>query len=561
MHPGVIKSGLGSLFKPAPAPAPAPARSPLSEQGTSGPNILAASPLPDTFVQSQPADPNFNPAFPNDVRLPARTGWSNALHFIRKHSGNLKESTTQLLKSHYQFGSCLSDFEGLKVRYCRIRMLEEEDGKKRQSVIDNPSVPPRVRFINYYTASTGRPKKPRSLPERSASDAPSRGSGFLEPENETPNQESLREVTPDEDDAISISSSSLSTLDELDSLDPVPSDDTVTNTVASCSPSASQMSFASFTAQPPVAPGPAPSVSDFPDDPRAYRMSLHAHFREVKSYAHAYKAYQKAHLANQAANATISIVQQKAALETAKEHSKEEIEQRKEEAKVIPEATSKSERKKEIDQLKQQRKKEIDDRKQQIKLQWDEEKQRRKAAKHAARQDMKKGKQKLREDVRATIVSAKQAQKVEQAKSREAGLCKKCPSSRKSDCANGNNASEHRPSLHGGASSRSMMSTEAGDGKPPKDKKFCNLPPKDSAGLRDPCWQRVYMEGVDEVGAHCGLFFPQGASSADKEQAESSHQNGWGDRYARLVGDVAERIEGWIHDDMSDRMARGIETL
>lgn len=63
--------------------------------------------------------------------------------------------------------------------------------------------------------------------------------------------------------------------------------------------------------------------------------------------------------------------------------------------------------------------------------------------------------------------------------------------------------------------------------KPAKDRKFCTLPPKDSQGQRDPCWPRVFMKDVDEVGAHCGLFFVD-------------------ERYERLVGDVAERIEGWV---------------
>ena len=40
---------------------------------------------------------------------------------------------------------------------------------------------------------------------------------------------------------------------------------------------------------------------------------------------------------------------------------------------------------------------------------------------------------------------------------------------------------------------------------------------------QDPTWVQVYMEGVDEVGAHCGLFFP-------------------GPHYEKLVGDVGSRI-------------------
>jgi hypothetical protein len=45
----------------------------------------------------------------------------------------------------------------------------------------------------------------------------------------------------------------------------------------------------------------------------------------------------------------------------------------------------------------------------------------------------------------------------------------------------------------------------------------------------------VYMEGVDEVGAHCGLFMP-------------------GPHYERLVGDVGERIAGWVWEEASRRV-------
>jgi len=71
------------------------------------------------------------------------------------------------------------------------------------------------------------------------------------------------------------------------------------------------------------------------------------------------------------------------------------------------------------------------------------------------------------------------------------------------------------------------------DGKPKRDKKFCMLPPE-YGGRRDKCWIRVYMEGVDEVGAHCGLFFP-------------------GPQYESLVGDVGARVEKWVQEDAAKR--------
>ncbi|PKS10721.1 hypothetical protein jhhlp_002478 [Lomentospora prolificans] len=71
------------------------------------------------------------------------------------------------------------------------------------------------------------------------------------------------------------------------------------------------------------------------------------------------------------------------------------------------------------------------------------------------------------------------------------------------------------------------------DGKEKKPRKFCALPRKRN-GEVDTAWVAVFMEGVDEVGAHCGLFFP-------------------GPHYEKLVGDVGERIVGWVHEDLSRR--------
>jgi hypothetical protein len=82
-------------------------------------------------------------------------------------------------------------------------------------------------------------------------------------------------------------------------------------------------------------------------------------------------------------------------------------------------------------------------------------------------------------------------------------------------------------------------SSEAKPSKPLKDRKFCTLPPKDSAGQRDPLWVRVFMENVDEVGAHCGLFFVD-------------------ERYERLVGEVADRLEMWVREAADGRVSRAV---
>lgn len=79
-----------------------------------------------------------------------------------------------------------------------------------------------------------------------------------------------------------------------------------------------------------------------------------------------------------------------------------------------------------------------------------------------------------------------------------------------------------------------------------KLRKFCMLPGKvpgvigcsvsGSGKEKEDCtWIKVYMEGVDEVGAHCGLFFP-------------------GPHYEKLVGDVGSRIVSWVGEDCTRRV-------
>ena len=79
--------------------------------------------------------------------------------------------------------------------------------------------------------------------------------------------------------------------------------------------------------------------------------------------------------------------------------------------------------------------------------------------------------------------------------------------------------------------------TLGGGANKKKERKFCMLPSKVNGAL-DPTWIRVYMEGVDEVGAHCGLFFP-------------------GPHYETLVGDVGSRIIEWVQEDASRRAIAG----
>ena len=186
MHPGVVASGLGSLSRPAPeSPGPGypakrmPSPNVQPSSATEGEHSAASSsyfnPLAGGSTTSLPTDsssstalpavsplsfdlptndPNYNPTFYNDIKLAQRKGWKSALHFINKHSDGLVQATKSYVTSHLEFGGCLADYRGLKKRYANIRDLE--DG--REGV--------RVRFVNYYTASTGRPKKAKKPEEQ-----------------------------------------------------------------------------------------------------------------------------------------------------------------------------------------------------------------------------------------------------------------------------------------------------------------------------------------------------------------------------------------------------------
>lgn len=160
MHPSVVKTGLASLFRSAPEPPPTPSQSSSSN--------LTSPQSPDPF-ESATTDPNYNPWFTNDVLRPTRSKIENAWYFWNKHCGELSKATASYVTSHFEFGGCLADYPGLKKRYTAIRALEDVDdlSGKRDS---NGKLLRRVRFVNYYSASSGRikPEKTKLPDERPA---------------------------------------------------------------------------------------------------------------------------------------------------------------------------------------------------------------------------------------------------------------------------------------------------------------------------------------------------------------------------------------------------------
>jgi hypothetical protein len=393
--------------------------------------------------------------------------------------------------SHLEFGGCLADYPGLKNRYEKLRALEDVDELARRS---GPGYRPptrRIRFTNYYTASTGRPKVPKSpkIPEGHMMDKDgnikpievemqdmtlgpatdgSAGShtptptpsisveehrdGAITPQplDEGPDaspveaqMQNLGENSGVQDDVQETPEMEMRHIDSIpmeddEELTPLSSTDTAATTSVEPAPE-----LQTSISEPPLPPIPAMPTEPDPIDLSVYTDKDSRKIAE-KEQKRVMKVYQQA------------VKDRESAI-------------------------------KDRQKLVEKREK---------KVRQERERQLKAEGKQRQKQEREAEKQRLREE--------KEEEK------RKATINPEPPRERQASVA-----------------------SSANDNKPKRDKKFCMLPPE-YGGKRDKCWIRVYMEGVDEVGAHCGLFFP-------------------GPQYESLVGDVGARIEKWVEDDAAKR--------
>lgn len=710
MHPGIIKAGLGSIFRSDDSPPAVPG------QAQSG-DIM---------------DPNYNPPFFNDTRLPVRSAWRNAAHFVNKHSNNLTNATKQAFTSHIEFGKCMADYDGLKIRYCRIRMLEDGNLQRRGTVLHGNRPPPRVRFVNYYTASTGRPKKPKaptenpSTPARTPSmDVPievqdpssqHRSSNAAFTNSGRFEKAPVIAVEDSDDETVLSDLSDLDTIDDLESNfdddDPVNNGEAVSYinekgprlaapkprrpVPAAMGSSSSQLrsidpepyhepyTKPSWVSRPPMseslddfdpsqpglplepeAPGPPPSAHQFADVEK-YRAELHEHGVASKAYFAEAKRHQKAlfdqFMTESQARTAACHAEIKRQSELLADEGRRVAEASSENARIVTEISQE-----EIQSLVAHRKmvaeygqqcgpglptlsaklskvdKKLAEKQAKIarKVKHDQEKMQQRQAR-MQKKLIRPGPGRSQASSSATtetLFSADSQDDLETlvsddaffdatkpfagkgisgsehsphrgtrkaaqigppaptygpppppgatSKSYDVGTAPIAASIRHSGTFDANaNTNDNEPtgpyelftpttsasqvSLQTNAAvgtfsldtitpQTSMTSTSSATPFDPaedraatptpsvKDKKFCNLPPADASGAYDPTWVRVYMENVDEVGAHCGLFF----TNAPTDGAVDSQ--GWSYRYAKLVGDISERIEMWVGDDMTRR--------
>jgi len=93
--------------------------------------------------------------FQADIHNSLRKKWLDTMQSIAKSLATLTMAMKQHFKSNIEFGACIFDYPGLKDRYLRIRRLELEEEVAADTAIDQAVSLERVRFVNYYTMSTG----------------------------------------------------------------------------------------------------------------------------------------------------------------------------------------------------------------------------------------------------------------------------------------------------------------------------------------------------------------------------------------------------------------------
>lgn len=133
IHPRVIPTGAsGSIPKKGPA---------FDETLAGEEDRLGLKPPANPVA----LNPNFDPPFRNDVRLVERGFLKGMMHFVNKNTDNLSRSIVDRLVSPLKFANCVNNYSELRRRYRLLKELEAAEYSPR-----------RVRFVNYYTASTGR---------------------------------------------------------------------------------------------------------------------------------------------------------------------------------------------------------------------------------------------------------------------------------------------------------------------------------------------------------------------------------------------------------------------
>lgn len=541
MHPRVVKVGLASIFSPAPSKSPQDHDNTPSGLNTqtggdyfddrpSASTSSTSIKSPQSSLSPSQIDPYYNPAFKNDVILPVRKGWEGAWYFLNKHSSDLRTATKQLVKSHLEFGGAMADYSGLKLRYTRIRGLEEQSERTRKAVIGSSVAPPRVRFVNYYTSSTGRPKKPKTPTSPEASVAtPMLTSDVTDADHKTADQDEEKysgEFSPrderaleTDDDIKEFEAIENNGLVSMDHLEPAPMSDVGGD-------SSDLESWVDATENMEI----APSNSNIITDPT---RNTHEHEQDQ--------------------DVDTTLLARSPEVPADGLQSLPPVPDPPAKPGKPPFFADKDARKlaeKEYDRVLKLYFRSLKDREKALrdreKLEKKRERQAIKEGKKAEKEVMKSDKSKEKERKKTIERRETDQENVLAAEHKEAQKEWKAALNHawNDDDSTIEPLSKRESSTQStGLSPQESRTPSSEEQKPFKDRTFCTLPPKDGSGIRDPTWVRVVMKDVDLVEAHCGLFFPDPND----------------DRYEKLIGDVGERVCQWVGEAESERVAREFE--
>ncbi|KAH6850852.1 hypothetical protein B0I37DRAFT_429168 [Chaetomium sp. MPI-CAGE-AT-0009] len=523
LHPGIVVSGIASLFRPAPSP-PAPGLNEetqpdyLQPQGLSpDPSIYSEvsppsdasshslNPYPSSSTGSSstlpPRDPFFNPPFPNDVPFVDRGWFKNVLHFATKHKEeNLVYAAANHIVSHLEFGACLADYPELKSRYNRLRQLEDDGDWSQPGRV-------RVRFSNYYTVSTGVIKKPRTPSPGGASSTPGTRGEFGRLSHETDSlAPTLRESIEESrvrNPSISVEEySDESGRDSLQILEPMPEPE--------------------FEPEPEAKPKTGPESE--PKPKTDFEIEVEPELKPSSQPPDPASQHE-----DNAPGTDNALDTDPAPTATSTDDDgpppEGEPENQGPNLPTIPSVPAPP-TPPDLDAYPDK-----ESRKQALKTY--------KAAVKVHSQATKARDKALKDRQKALDKQQRQADKLAK---KQAKLVFQNPPPDDNDNDDDHHHHHHHqqqlnPHHHHKPKPENQKQNQQKKQKTPRLRKFCLLPSQAKAG-RDPTWVEVYMEGVDEVGAHCGLFLP-------------------GPHYERLVGDVGERVAGWVWEEASRRVVIG----
>ncbi|KXJ93010.1 hypothetical protein Micbo1qcDRAFT_52732 [Microdochium bolleyi] len=588
LHPGIVVSGISSLFRPKPEKPGSPA-GPGAELGA-GPSetsvlsptqslysensfdsqTTAASSVVPGLVGARTMDPNFDPSFPNDVRLKDRSWWKNVVHFAKKHSSEgLVDAATKHIMSHLEFGSCLMDFGGLKSRYENVRKLEDIDDIKNYGF---PHVPPQVRFVQYYTVCYGFPKVPKTpreearprLGETQQSIDAIVGSDVVERPG-TPRRsvegtgDSTLNVaekhTVPESRSPSRGSVNSRSGSELEMLEPEPMPEEEP-TVADKNPQARDEKRDEGASN----AGIQSSASSIIEQPGDSSFGTEKdHYSDEKSSPSPPRIMKESATGTltdlTAATSTLSL-DLPAIPEPPTAPTLPDLEKfTDKDARKLAEKESKR-LLKAYEQAVKDRNKAIKERdkiieKRQKKLAQEAERREKEAQKQAKQAEKQRQKDEVEEAKKAAEAKAiADADDVAQSAGAAAaattttadGQLTQQQSSTSSQAAPSQPTSPvASPEPADGVRSTSPTTADGGNSKPPKklkERKFINMPSRVN-GQPDPTWVKIFMKDMDETAAHTSLFF-------------------LGDHYEKLVGEVGALVTQWVQDDLTKKAIMGL---